>query len=108
MLNLGDCFNYDVNKGFYIYSGGRHSGNCAKSIPCYLQYLFGGTCEYRFDTRLMEHHYLIKNDDIGVIDMVVTNECFCYENINTRLWRMCEEYDGYMRYKYRDYVREKE
>ena len=40
------------------------------------------------------------------MDMTVTNECFIYEKFSVRIHRMCEEYDGYMRYKYRDYEKE--
>lgn len=91
--------------GYYFYMGGRNSGKVICSITMYLEFLFGGTCEYQFDPQEMIHHYLIKNDDIGFMDMTVTNECFVYENINVRMQRMCEEYDAYMRYKYRDYTK---
>lgn len=83
-------------------------GRSVYGITHVLQYLFGGTCEYRYNVKTMVHHYLIKNDDIGSMDFAITNECFIYENIDVHISRMCEEYDGYMRYKYRDYVREKE
>ena len=89
---------------YYIHTGGRGCGRAFASIPRTLQFLFGGKCEYVYDAPTMTHHYLIINDDIGFMDMTVTNECFICENANVRLRRMCEEYDGYMRYKYRDYI----
>jgi hypothetical protein len=75
------------------------------SNPCILEHWFGGTCEYSYDSQQQIHHYLIKNDDIGFMDMTVTNECFMYESFDVRMTRMCEEYLAYMEYKYRDYIR---
>lgn len=99
---------YDESGSYYVFMGGRNCGRTMNTIPYFLVYLFGGTCEYRYDAQLMVHHYLIKNDDIGFMDMTVTNECFIYENIDVRVHRMMEEYDAYMRYKFRDYEKENE
>ena len=96
---------FDVTDSYYIYVGGRNQGKTIYTIRHYLEFLFGGTCEYQFDPQTMTYHYLIRNDDIEYIDITVTNECFVYEDISTSLYRMCEEYDSYMRYKYRDYIR---
>lgn len=89
----------------YFFMCGRNTGKTVNSIPGVLEYLFGGKCIYRYDERQMMHHYEIRNDDIGLIDLTVTNECFIYEDINVRITRMCEEYLGYMEYKFRDYIR---
>ena len=89
---------------FYFLKGGRNTGKKIGTIPYFLEFLFGGTCEYLYDPQRQVHHYLIKNDDIGFMDMTITNECFMYENADVRVQRMCEEYDSYMRYKYRDYM----
>lgn len=89
--------------GYYIYIGGRNCGRFS-TIPDLLEYWFGGTCEYTYDQQQQIHHYLIKNDDIGFIDMTVTNECFMYESFDVRMTRMCEEYLAHMEYKYRDYM----
>lgn len=106
---FNDIYMFDTIDGYYIYIAGRNSGKSIYTISRYLEFLFGGTCEYQFEPCSKIHHYLIKNDDIGFIDMTVTNECFVYENINVHVQRMCEEYDSYMRYKYRDYIaKEKE
>lgn len=96
--------NNQIN-GYYLYVGGRNSGKTMYTMPYFLEYLFGGTCVYHYDPRLKIHHYIIKNDDIGFMDMTVTNECFIYERANVRIHRMCEEYQAYMEYKYRDYIR---
>ena len=93
---------------YYIFIGGRDNGKTIYTIRNYLEYLLGGICEYQFDAEQMIHHYLIRNDDIGFMDITVSNPCFINENLGTRLIRMCEEYDAYMRYKYRDYMCRKE
>lgn len=95
----------DVSDGYFIFIGGRNSGRITNTIPYLLDFLFGGTCTYHYDPQRMIHHYEIKNDDIGQVDLTVTNECFIFEDINVRIHRMCEEYLGYMEYKYSDYIR---
>ena len=94
-----------VSDGYFIFTGGRNSGNITNTMPYLLEFLFGGTCTYCYDPCTMIHHYQIKNDDIGYVDMTVTNECFIHEDINVRVHRMLEEYLAYMEYKYRDYIR---
>lgn len=42
---------------------------------------------------------------IGYMELTATDGCLFWESFSTRIERMCEEYDGYMRYKYRDYER---
>ena len=102
--NLVNRMYYEEDGSFYVYIGGRNNGKTIFTTCRFLEFLFGGTCEYQYDPHLQVHHYLIKNDDIGFIDMTVTNECFKNENLNVRIYRICEEYDGCMRYKYRDYM----
>ena len=95
---------YDENGSYYFYIGGRGSGRKTITISHLLEFLFGGRCEYNYDPQQQVHHYSIKNDDIGFMDLTVTNECFMSENGIVLIHRMCEEYDAYMRYKYRDYM----
>lgn len=94
---------YNESGSYYIFMGGRGCGRRMNTISHFLEFLFGGVCEYYYDPLRQVHHYTIKNDDIGFMDMTVTNECFIHEDANIRLNRMCEEYDAYMRYKFRDY-----
>ena len=68
-----------------------------------LEYLFGGEVEYDYDVERLIHKYKIRNDDIVYYEFSVLNEAFIYETLEVRLLRMCEEYDAYMRYKFRDY-----
>jgi hypothetical protein len=105
MCNYFDFTVNNQSNGFYIYMGGRNSGKTIYTMPYFMEYLFGGKCEYHYDPQTMTHHYLIENDDIGFMDMTVTNECFIYEKVEVRIPRMCEEYLAYMEYKYRDYKR---
>ena len=96
--------NYD----YYVFAGGRGVGKSNPTITQTLKWLLGGTVTYTFDKSTNTHLYHIKNDDIGEYVWSVSNEAFVYEPLLTRLHRMCEEYYGYMRYKYRDYERENE
>ena len=95
----------DTSDGYFIFIVGRNTGKITNTIPRLLEFLFGGACIYRYDSCRMIHHYEINNDDIGYIDIRVTQECFLYEDINVRIHRMCETYLAFMKYKYRDYIR---
>lgn len=69
----------------------------------YLKYLFGGEVECDYDVACQIHKYKLQNDDIGYFEFSVVNEAFIYEPFKVHIVRMCEEYDAYMRYKFRDY-----
>ena len=75
-------------------------------IGCKLQYLFGGKVTARYDILRRLNVWEIENDDIGYMEMTATDGCLFWESFSTRIKRMCKEYDGYMRYKYKDWRRQ--
>ena len=101
---------YDIHDmlkdfSFYVFVGSRANkvSKIRYGISYLLEYLFGGECVYDYDVACQIHKYKLRNDDIGYYEFNVTNEAFIYEIFDVRITRMCEEYDAYMRYKFRDY-----
>lgn len=84
---------------FNFMIGGRYVGKIhfyAEYICQWLSYYLGGTVCYKlFDVYL---EIAVYNDDIGYMKYTLY-----YEKGYVIFSRMLEEYDAYMRYKYRDY-----
>lgn len=109
-MNIKNDYYFDFRDMFKdyrleIFIGGRANrlSKINYSICTYLEYLFGGEVEYDYDVARQTHKYKLQNDDIGYFEFSVVNEAIIYEPLEVRIVRMCEEYDGYMRYKFRDY-----
>lgn len=97
------------DKQFVFTIGGRNASRIdffAKYLCCKLTYYLGGVVDYRKYDEYIE--ILIKNDDIGTAVFMLTNDTIKYENDYVILTRLLEEYDGLMRYRYRDYEKENE
>lgn len=71
-----------------------------------LEYYLGGFVEYSKHDDYIEIR--VKNDDIGIGVFTLTNDTIKYENPAAIFTRLLEEYDGLMRYRYRDYEKENE
>lgn len=98
----------DTQYNFFI--GGRHTGKADfyMSYLCVLlEYFVGGKATYEPLTKNC-FRIFITNDDIGEYIFAIFTDAIFYENFEVRLSRMLEEYDAYMRYKFRDYEKENE
>lgn len=96
------------NMPTYIIMGGRASTTekRLRFISMMCQYLFGGVSEFIYNPKELCYYITIRNDDIGEMTFSILDETLRHEPLNVRLSRMCEEYDAYMFYKFRDYVEE--
>ena len=93
------------DKQFTYFIGGRNTGKSEfymGYLCVLLEYLVGGKVTYE---QVVKNCYkvFIKNDDIVEYVYTIFIGAIFYENFEVRLCRMLEEYDAYMRYKFRDY-----
>ncbi|MBP3887232.1 MAG: hypothetical protein J6F30_06220 [Cellulosilyticum sp.] len=98
------------DKQFTYFIGGRNYGKAdfyMNYLRVLLEYYLGGSANYELFTNNCYKIY-IKNDDIESYIFTLFLDTIFYENFEVRLSRMLEEYDAYMRYKYRDYERSQE
>ena len=86
----------------YIAICGRGTGKRLQFITFMCEYLFGGAADFEYNPRELCYYIFIRNDDIGEMTFSILDETLSREPLNVRLSRMCEEYDGFMRYKFRD------
>lgn len=94
---------------FYFLTGGRNDGKiefCARFFCCQLEYYLGGKASYTVYKDYVEIN--IHNDDIDYMKYTLLNDTIYCELGHVIITRMLEEYDAYMRYKYRDYRKENE
>lgn len=76
-----------------------------------LKWFLGGSVTDHYNEATKVHYFVIINDDIGDMVIDACDDAFKYEPLQVRISRMCEEYNGYMNYKFRDseeYIAEKE
>lgn len=66
-----------------------------------LEHMLGGKTQYELTKQLLI--ITINNDDIGEYKFITLINAIYIEGMKVRLERMLDEYDAYMRYKYRDY-----
>lgn len=91
------------DKQFTYFVGGRQCGKIhfyATYLQVALEHMLGGKTQYELTNQLL---ITINNDDIGEYKFITLINAIYIEGMEVRLQRMLEEYDGYMRYKYRDY-----
>lgn len=86
----------------YLAIGGRGTGKKLQVIRFMCEYLFGGQAELDYNPREQCYYIMLRNDDIDEIIFSILEETLLREPLNVRLSRMCEEYEGFMRYKFRD------
>ena len=98
------------DRQFCFMLGGRNVSKIdfyAKYLCCKLKYFLGGFVEYKKYNKYIE--IIVKNDDIGSPwSFTLFNDTICYEKHDVIFVRILEDYDAIMRYRYRDYIKEKE